>query len=46
MRLTVDKIASVTRNLKLSRTLTLGDEILCEEGSAVAVRVHGEKSTY
>ncbi|MBK9655491.1 MAG: hypothetical protein IPO66_08455 [Rhodanobacteraceae bacterium] len=46
MRLTVDKIASVTRNLKLSRTLTLSDTILCEEGSAVAVRVHGEKSTY
>ena len=46
MRLTVDKIASVTRNLKLSRTLTLSDSILCEEGSVVAVRVHGEKSTY
>jgi hypothetical protein len=46
MRLTVDKIASVTRNLNLSRTLTLSDQILLEEGSAVAVRVHGEKSTY
>lgn len=46
MRLTVDKIASVTRNLKLSRTLTLGEDILVEEGSVIAVRVHGEKSTY
>lgn len=46
MRLTVDKIASVTRNLNLSRTLTLSDDILLEEGSVVAVRVHGEKSTY
>lgn len=46
MRLTVDKIASVTRNLKLSRTLTLREEILLEEGSVLAVRVHGEKSSY
>jgi hypothetical protein len=46
MRLTVDKIASVTRNLKLSRTLTLSEDILVEEGSVLAVRVHGEKSTY
>ena len=45
-RITVDKIASSTRNLKLSRTLTLSDEIVCEEGSVVAVRVIGEKSTY
>lgn len=46
MRLTVDKIASVTRNLNLSRTLTLSEEILVEEGSVIAVRVHGEKRTY
>ncbi len=46
MRLTVDKIASVTRNLNLQRTLTLGEDILVEEGSAIAVRVHGEKRTY
>ncbi len=46
MRITVDKIASVTRNLKLARTLTLSENILVEEGSVVAVRVHGEKSTY
>jgi hypothetical protein len=46
MRITVDKIASVTRNLKLARTLTLSDSILLEEGSIIAVRVHGEKSTY
>lgn len=46
MRLTVDKIASSTRNLKLSRTLTLSDEINCVEGSVVAVRVIGDKSSY
>lgn len=46
MRLTVDKVASVTRNLKLGRTLTLSDDILVQEGSVIAVRVHGEKSTY
>lgn len=46
MRITVDKIASVTRNLSLARTLTLSDEILLEQGSVVAVRIHGEKSTY
>lgn len=46
IRLTVDKIASVTRNLKLQRTLTLSDEIVCQEGSVLAVRVHGDKSRY
>ncbi len=45
-RISVDKIASSTRNLKLSRTLTLTENIHCVEGSAVAVRVIGEKSTY
>jgi hypothetical protein len=46
MRIHVDKIASVTRNLKLSRMLTLTDDIVVSEGSVVAVRVHGEKNTY
>jgi hypothetical protein len=45
-RITVDKIASSTRNLKLSRTLTITDKFHCVEGSAVAVRVIGEKSSY
>ncbi len=46
MRMHVDKIGSVTRNLKLGRTLTLSDQILIQPGSVVACRVHGEKSTY
>jgi hypothetical protein len=46
MRITADKIASVTRNLKLSRTLTLSDQITLSEGSVLAVRVHGEKHSY
>lgn len=46
MRLHAEKIASVTRNLKLSRTLTLSEQIDVREGSVVAVRVHGDKTTY
>lgn len=46
MRIQADKIASVTRNLKLSHSLTLGDELKVEEGSVLAVRVHGDKHTY
>jgi hypothetical protein len=45
-KITVDKIASSARNLKLLRTLTLSSTIDCREGSVVAVRVIGEKSTY
>lgn len=46
MRIQADKIASVTRNLRLSRSLTLSEEIQLSEGSVVAVRVHGDKHTY
>ncbi len=46
MRIHVDKLASVTRNLRLGRTLTLSPEILLEEGSVIACRVRGEKTTY
>jgi len=46
MRIHVDKLASVTRNLRLGRTLTLGSEILLEEGSVIACKVRGEKRTY
>lgn len=46
MRLTVDKIASVTRNLKLGKRLTLSAEIQAEEGAVIAARVKGEKRTY
>ena len=45
-RITVDKIASSVRNLKLTRGLSISDKIDCREGSAIAVRVIGEKSTY
>ena len=46
MRIHVDKLASVTRNLRLGRTLTLSSDILLEEGSVIACRVIGEKTTY
>jgi hypothetical protein len=46
MRVHADKIGSVTRNLKLSRTLTLSPDIVCEEGAVIAVRVKGEKHAY
>ena len=46
MRIHVDKLASVTRNLRLGRTLTLASELLLEEGSVIACRVIGEKTTY
>ena len=46
MRIHVDKIASVTRNLRLGRALTVSSDILLEEGSVIACRVRGEKTTY
>jgi hypothetical protein len=46
MRIHIDKIASVTRNLRLARTLTLADEVQAVPGAVVAGRVLGEKSTY
>ena len=46
MRIHVDKIASVTRNLKLGKRLTLTDEIQPIEGAVIAARVKGEKRTY
>ena len=46
MRITVDKIASVTRNLKLGKRLTLSAEIQAAEGAVIAARVKGEKRTY
>lgn len=45
-KLTVDKIASSARNLKLTRALTISDQIDCREGTVLAVRVIGEKSSY
>ncbi|HTL97296.1 MAG TPA: hypothetical protein VL181_00700 [Holophagaceae bacterium] len=46
MRITVDKISSVTRNLKLGKRLTLSTEIQAAEGAVLAARVKGEKRTY
>lgn len=46
MRIHIDKIASVTRNLRLARTLTLTDDIQAVPGAVVAGRVIGEKTTY
>ena len=42
----VDKIGSVTLNAKLGREVRLGSEIVCTEGSVIAVRVLTSKSTY
>lgn len=46
MRIHLDKIASVTRNLHLGRQVTLRDEIEAKPGVVVAGRVRGEKSIY
>ena len=46
MRINADKIASVTRNLKLDRTLTLSPAIRAEHGAVVAGRILGDKSGY
>jgi hypothetical protein len=46
MRINADKIASVTRNLKLDRTLTLSPDIRAEHGAVVAGRIVNDKSAY
>ena len=46
MRINADKIASVTRNLKLDRALTLSAEICAEHGAVVAGRIVNDKSAY
>ncbi len=46
MRISADKIASVTRNLKLDRSLTLTTEIHAEHGAVLAGRILGDKSAY
>ena len=46
MRIQADKISSVTRNLKLDRSLTLSPEVSAEHGAVVAGRVLGDKSAY
>jgi hypothetical protein len=42
----IDKIASVTQACGLKREVRVADEIPCEEGVVVAVRILNDKSTY
>ncbi|MDE2235548.1 MAG: hypothetical protein KGL13_02590 [Gammaproteobacteria bacterium] len=46
MRISADKIASVTRNLRLDRSLTLTDAVRAEHGAVLAGRILGDKSSY
>ncbi len=46
MKVLLNKIASSTRNCRLSREVTLGSQIIAEEGSVLAVRALDRKSTY
>lgn len=46
MKVLLDKIASTTRNARISREAILSDEVHAEEGIVVAVRVHGTKTVY
>jgi hypothetical protein len=46
MRIHLDKIGSVTRNLHLGRQVTLRHEIEATPGAVVVGRIHGEKSVY
>ena len=46
IRTHLDKIASVTRNLRLGRQVTLSEQIEVRPGAVVVGRIHGEKSVY
>ena len=46
MRIHIDKIASITRNLHLGRWVTLSPEVEAREGAVIAGRVRGEKALY
>ena len=46
MKVTLDKIASTTRNAKIPREVLLSEEIVAKEGMVLAVRVHGKKTVY
>ncbi|MEO5720323.1 MAG: hypothetical protein ABIR71_02500 [Chthoniobacterales bacterium] len=46
IRTHLDKIASVTRNLRLGRQVTLTEEIEARPGAVVVGRIRGEKSVY
>ena len=45
-RIRLDKIASVTRNLRLAADVNVTSQIECRAGAVLAVRVIGEKSVY
>ncbi len=45
-KVVLDKIASSTRNSRVTRDALLSDQITAQEGMVVAVRIHGQKSTY
>ena len=46
MKVTLDKIASTTRNAKIPREVLLTHEIPAEEGMILAARVRGKKTVY
>ena len=46
IRTHLDKIASVTRNMRLGRQVTLTEQIEARPGAVVAGRIRGEKSVY
>lgn len=46
MKVTLDKIASSTRNARVPREVLLSPEVPASDGTVVAVRVHGQKTTY
>jgi len=46
MKVTLDKIASTTRNARIPREVLLSDDIQAKEGMVLAVRVHGTKTVY
>ena len=46
MRIHLDKIASITRNLHLGRWVTLSPEVEAREGAVIAGIIHGEKAVY
>ncbi|MBU6423984.1 MAG: hypothetical protein KGQ88_08130 [Chloroflexi bacterium] len=46
MKVTLDKIASVTRNARIPREVLLAEEIEAREGMVLAVRIHGTKTVY
>ena len=45
-RIRLDRIASSTRNAKLSQEVTLGGSLVCEEGHILAVQILNDKYVY